>query len=359
MKREMESDDEKSKRTLSDKFLIKRLLKYLFIHKKLIWIALLTMIIQTVFFALGPYMIKIILDNFITQGRRSEFLIVGSLYLVLVILRIIPMYVQRWVLLMVGEKAIHNLRRDTYEKLQDISMEYFDKTPAGDSIARMTSDIASIQPILSGEFLMAFSSLFMLIGGLIVCFSISFPLTLVTLSVFPVIIIFAIFQRRLVRNKWDDYRNFNAKYIASMAESISGARVSQSFARSEYDRKDFDKINEEYYQKGLSAFRWSSIFGPFYETYTKLTIVLVLFVGGSMTLQTQGAVTVGSLVLFILYINQFLDQFLDLLAMLSTYTGFAFIHYHYFLHMHLFSGNINRATSNQVYKFITLHFLFY
>ncbi|MBA7533492.1 hypothetical protein ES705_25732 [subsurface metagenome] len=281
MKPEMRSDKEKPKRTFSDKFLIKRLLKYLFIHKKLMLIALLTMIIQTVFFALGPYLIKVILDNYIVQNRRLEFLGIWFLYLMMIILSFFPMYIRRWVLLIAGEKTIYSLRRDTYEKLQDNSMDYFDKTPAGDSLARMTSDIASIQPILSGEFLMAFSSLFMLIGGLIVCFSISFPLTLVTLSVFPVIIIFAIFQRRLVRNKWDDYRNFNAKYIASMAESISGARVSQSFARSEYDRKDFDKINEEYYQKGLSAFRWSSIVNPFYQTYTKLTIVLVLLIGGS------------------------------------------------------------------------------
>lgn len=307
MKPEMRSDEEKLKRTFSDKILIKRLLKYLFIHKKLMLIALSTMIIQTVFFALGPYLIKVILDNYIDKNRRFEFLGIWFLYLMIIILGFFPMYIRRWVLLIAGEKTIYNLRRATYVKLQDNSMDYFDKTPAGDSIARMTSDIASIQPILSGEFLMAFSSLFMLIGGLIVCFSISLPLTLITLSVFPVVIIFAIFQRRLVRNKWDDYRDFNAKYIASMAESISGARVSQSFARSEYDREDFDKINEEYFQIGLSAFRWSSIFNPFYQTYTKLTIVLVLLIGGSLTLQTQGVVTVGSLVLFILYLNQFLD----------------------------------------------------
>ncbi|MHA2125108.1 MAG: ABC transporter ATP-binding protein [Promethearchaeota archaeon] len=321
MKRKMGSDDETSKRTIPDKILIKKMLKYLFVHKKLMMIALLMMIIQTVFFALGPYMIKIILDNYITQGRRTEFLIFGFLYLVFVILRVIPWYVQRWLLLMVGEKAIHNIRRDTYEKLQDISMEYFDKTPAGDSLARMTSDIASIQPILSGEFLMAFSSLFMVVGGLIVCFSISLPLTLLTLSLFPVIITFAIFQRRFVRKKWDEYREFNAKYISSMAEQISGARVSQSFARYEHNRLDFDKLNEEYYQKGLTAFRWSSIFGPFYETYTKLTIVLVLFVGGTMTLETQGAVTVGSLVLFILYLNSFLEPLMiiaGLYALIQT-----------------------------------------
>ncbi len=312
MKRKMESDDEKSKRTIPDKILIKHLLKNLFINKKLMLIAILMMITQTVFFALGPYLIKIILDNYIAQKRRLEFLGIWFLYLIVVVLRFIPMYFQRWVLLIVGEKTIYSLRKKTYEKLQDNSMEYFDKTPVGDSLARMTSDIDSIQPLLSGEFLMAFSSLFMVIGGLIVCFLISLPLTLITLSVFPVIITFAIFQRRFVRKKWEAYRGFNAKYISSIAETISGARVSQSFARSEHNRADFDKLNEEYYQKGLSAFRSSSLFNPFYQAYTKLTIVLVLFVGGSMTLQTQGAVTVGILVLFILYLNQFLEPLLIL-----------------------------------------------
>lgn len=307
MKPEMASDEEKPKRTISDKILIKRILKYLFFHKKLMFIAILMMILQTAFFALGPYLVKVMLDNYIIQDRRIEFLWIWFLYFMVIVLNFIPMYIRRRVLFIAGEHTIYRLRRDTYVKLQDNSMDYFDKTPAGDSIARMTSDIASIQPLLSGEFLMAFSSLFLLIGGLIVCFLISIPLTLVTLSLFPVIIIFAIFQRRLVRNKWDDYREFNAKYIASIAESISGARVSQSFARSEHDRTDFDKINEEYYQKGLSAFHWSAIFNPFYQTYTKLTIVLVLLVGGSMTLQTKGVMTVGNLVLFILYLNQFLE----------------------------------------------------
>lgn len=276
------------------------------------FIALLIMIIQMVFFALGPYLIKVILDNFITQDKKLEFFGIVFLYLAVIFLRFNPMYFLVWLLLVVGEKTIYNIRRDTYVKLQDNSMDYFDKTPAGDSLARMTSDVASIQPLLSGEFLMAFSSLFMVIGGLFVCFSISLPLTILTLSLFPVIIIFAFFQRRFVRPKWDDYRNFNAKYIASMAEHISGARVSQSFARSEHNRAEFDKLNEEYYQKGIKAFRWSSLFGPFYETYTKLTMALVLLIGGSMTLQSQGSVTVGTLVLFILYLNQFLEPLMIL-----------------------------------------------
>ncbi len=98
----MESDEENSRRTISDKILIKQMLKYLFVHKKLMLIALLMMIIQTIFFALGPYMIKIILDNYVGEKRRSEFLIIGILYLVVVILRIIPMYVQRWILFSAG-----------------------------------------------------------------------------------------------------------------------------------------------------------------------------------------------------------------------------------------------------------------
>jgi ATP-binding cassette subfamily B protein len=317
MKLEMESDEEKPKRTISDKILIKRMLRYLFFHKKLMLIAILMMIIQTVFFALGPYFVKVMLDNYIIQNRILEFLWIWFLYFIVIVINFIPLYIRRRVLFIAGEHTIYRLRRDTYVKLQDNSMDYFDKTPVGDSIARMTSDIASVQPILSGEFLMAFSSLFMLIGGLFVCFLISLPLTLVTMSIFPVIIVFAIFQRRFVRNKFDDYRNFNAKYITSIAESISGARVSQSFARAEHDRSDFDKINEEYYKKGLSAFHWSAIFNPFYQTYMKLTVVIVLLVGGSLTLKTQGVLTVGSLVLFILYLNQFIDPLLIITGIYS------------------------------------------
>jgi len=308
----MRSKEKKSKRILSDIFLIKRLGKYLLTHKKLMLIALVMIIAQTTFFALGPYLVMRILDNYLIQDKKLEFLGVVFLYLFFVFLRFIPMYILIWVLLIAGEKTMYNIRRDTYEKLQDNSMDYFDKTPAGDSLARMTSDIDSIQPILSGEVFMALSSLFMVIGGLVVCLSISFTLTLLTLSLFPVILIFSFFQRQFVRKKWDDYRAFNAKYIASMAETISGARVSQSFARSEFNRADFDELNEEYYQKGLSAFRWSSILNPFYETYTKLTIVLVLFIGATMTLKSQGGITVGSLVLFILYLNRFLEPIMIL-----------------------------------------------
>ena len=99
----MESDDEKSKRTIPDKILIKHLLKNLFINKKLMLIAILMMITQTVFFALGPYLIKIILDNYVAQKSRLEFLGIWFLYLIVVVLRFIPMYFQRWVLLIVGE----------------------------------------------------------------------------------------------------------------------------------------------------------------------------------------------------------------------------------------------------------------
>jgi ATP-binding cassette subfamily B protein len=284
-------------------------------------IALLMMIVQMVIFALGPYLIKIILDNFITQDKKNEFISIALLYPVVVFLRFIPMYVQIRLLLIVGEKTVYSLRRDTYEKLQENSMKYFDNTPVGESLARMTSDVDSIRPILSGEVLMAFSSLFMVVGGLFICFSISLLLTLLTFTLFPVIIIFGIIQRRFVRKKWIDFRKFNAKYIALMAENISGARVSQSFARLEHNRADFDKVNEEFYQKGLSAFRSSSLMTPFYGTYTRITFILVLFVGGILTLQSHGGVTVGSLVLFLLYINQFLEPVMvltGLYALLQT-----------------------------------------
>jgi len=308
----MSSDKKKSKRTLSDIFLIKRLSKYLLTHKKLMLIALAMIITQTIFFALGPYLVMKILDNYVIQDKEIEFLGIWILYLAVTFLRYIPMYILLWVLLVAGEKTMYTLRKDTYEKLQDNSMDYFDKTPAGDSLARMTSDIDSIQPILSGEVLMALSSIFMVIGGLVVCLTISLTLTLVTLSLFPVIIIFALFQRQFVRKKWDAYREFNSKYIASMAENISGARVSQSFARSEFNRADFDEINEEFYQKGISAFRWSSLLNPFYETYAKVTIILVLLIGGTLTLKNPDDLSVGSLVLFILYLNQFVDPLMIL-----------------------------------------------
>ena len=158
-------------RTLKDRYLMKRLAKY-FVQsrKELVFVLFLMLIIMAIEIFL-PLMISIMLDDAIAAGDRQLLVILAISIFMTMMLFITIHYIGRWIFAIIGEKAIYNLRGDVFEKVQDHSQDYFDRTPTGETVSRMTNDLNNMQPILDGGVLFAFISLFQMIGYLVVMFS--------------------------------------------------------------------------------------------------------------------------------------------------------------------------------------------
>ncbi|MFX0091421.1 MAG: ABC transporter transmembrane domain-containing protein, partial [Candidatus Hodarchaeota archaeon] len=195
----MTLSDEQEKRTISDKHLIRRLLPYLFRKKSLLFLAFLFILVGSILDVTIPYLVKIVIDDYIELDIRDGILLIGGLYLVLIVFNGFTIYLRVWFLAWIGQDAIFNLRKDTFDKLQELGMKHFDDVPVGDNIARLISDLDRMQALLSGQVLFAISSLLMIVGMLYVMLSLSLTLTLITLSTVPLVLINVFISRKITR----------------------------------------------------------------------------------------------------------------------------------------------------------------
>ncbi|MFX0062679.1 MAG: ABC transporter ATP-binding protein [Candidatus Hermodarchaeota archaeon] len=302
------SSDEKNKkeRVFSDRELIKKLLPYLFQNKFLLTGGFLGIITGAIFDVTGPYLIKLIIDEYIPQSDRNGVFFFGFLFLGLIILNGVTIFLRIWLLSIVGENAVYQLRHDTFAKIQDLGMDYFDETPTGEIMARLTSDLDNMDQLLSGQVLFAISSLAMIAGMMLVMLSISLFLTVILLSTIPLIFTVAYLRRRIERPKWKKWREAYGNLTGFMQENIAGARISLSFARQEVNQKDFEKHSQAFTDTHMNAITFSGILWPLLTIFSTLATVLILYFGGIMILNKEAGLTAGVLVLFLLYQAQFI-----------------------------------------------------
>ncbi|MFX0114831.1 MAG: ABC transporter ATP-binding protein [Candidatus Hodarchaeota archaeon] len=312
-------------RTLSDRYLLKRIFPYVFQNKKLLFLGLLGIVIGSVLDVAGPYFVKIMIDDFVLQEKENGIILVGFLYLNVFFLNGITTYLRFWLLSIVGQNAIYQLRHDTFEKLQDFGMDYYDETPLGETLARLTSDLDNMDDLLSGQVLFAISSLGMIFAMVAVMLSVSPILTLIQLSTVILLIIVVYLRRRIERPRWSKFRETYGNLSAFMAENIAGARISLSFAREDFNRKEFEKHSQAFTDTHMQAMKVSAILWPFIYIFGALGTTLILLVGGSMIIHgNSDKLTAGTLVLFMAYQTQFIRPVMTLTNLYGTVqTSFA------------------------------------
>ncbi|MHA2295662.1 MAG: ABC transporter ATP-binding protein [Candidatus Hodarchaeales archaeon] len=303
-----ENKDRKSKRTMTDKYLIRRMLPYLFVRKDLISFAFLMIVLSSIIDLAAPYVVSLIIDQYVLIKQKNGLIIIGILYFGLLALSNVTIFFRVWILGMVGQSAIYKMRRDTYEHVQELSMDYFDDVPLGDTMSRLTSDLDQIENILSGTVLTAFSSLLTVAGMFLVLFYFSPLLTVITMLTVPLVIITALLRRKIERPRWLNWRKVRAKNTAVMAEHISGARISLSFAREESNIQEYERVNRDFYESTLRAIRATVILAPVSNTFLAIGSVLVILFGSIiiLTQQVTTGLTIGTLFLFITYQGMFL-----------------------------------------------------
>ncbi|MFX0209086.1 MAG: ABC transporter ATP-binding protein, partial [Candidatus Hodarchaeota archaeon] len=237
---------------------------------------------------------------------RQGILLIGLLYVGIIFVNGFTIFARIWILSIVGQNAICQLRHDSFEKIQNLGMDYFDDTPLGETMARLTSDLDNMDDLLSGQVLFAISSLAMVIGMILVMLSISPILSIILLSTIPLIIIVAYLRRRLERPKWKEWRKVYGDLTAFMAENIAGARISLSFARQEINQKEFEKHNKAFVDAHMNGIKYAGILWPLISVFSALGTVLILYFGAMMILENKAGITAGVLVLFMTYQAQFI-----------------------------------------------------
>lgn len=299
-----------------DTYLIRRLYFFLAPYKWLLLLALFLTLAAAFLGPLRPYLTQVAVDDYIARGDavglgKIMLLFMGVLLLETAIL-IGNTYLMRWV----GQGALFRLREALFTKIQSLHVQFFDKNPIGRLITRTTSDIEALSDLLSSGVVNIIGDLFRIIFIIAFMFSMSWELSLVSLSVLPILIYATFWFKARVRVAFLNVRDQIARLHSFIQEHIGGMSIVQLFGREKKEAEKFERINREHADAHIKTIFYFAIFWPAVEVIASLAMALVIWYGGAQAL--AGQVTFGVLLAFIQYVRQFFMPIRDLSEKFNT-----------------------------------------
>jgi ABC-type multidrug transport system fused ATPase/permease subunit len=293
-----------------------RLLAYLRPYARQMLLACLAMLAVTALTLLTPYLLKVAVDQYITQGDRNGLtriiLWMGAAFVGLYIATAGQQYLLSWV----GQRVLANLRSDLFRHLQRLSLSYHDTHIVGVTVSRVINDVATINELLSQGLVTLVGDLLVLTGIIIIMLSMSPRLALLTFLVLPLMVLVTIWFSRRARTAYRETRTRVAKVVGDLAEGIAGVRVIQAFGQENSTQERFNQVNEANRDANINAMSLSFIFLPAIEFLGVLATVIVLWFGGRAV--AGGQVTLGVLVAFLSYVTRFFQPVQELSRLYTT-----------------------------------------
>ncbi|HOK03639.1 MAG TPA: ABC transporter ATP-binding protein [Victivallales bacterium] len=283
---------------------------------------LLVMILSTAFGLLTPYMSKVFIDVIFKKdpvtGNFTNSLWLGPAALTLLFAYAMQMFlsgIQERLSGSLGFRTVADVRQKLYDKLQELSLAFFDKHQTGALLSRVNQDTQEMQRLLVDFIPVSIESLFMFIGIGIFLFILSWELTIFILI--PIVCI-VFFVKTIIPKMWIFFHRFfhrRSKLSAVVADSISGIRVVKAFGQESYETKKFKKYSLEYRDSGIELVKKWSLFHPLFHLLIMSGMVIVWYVGGKLVF--SGKMTLGSVVAYSGYLMMFYRPIFMLVRMLD------------------------------------------
>ena len=293
-----------------DSRLMKRLLSYIKPYKKYVIFAIFLNIIVAALGPLRPYLTKIAIDKYIANKDIHGLLIISLLLLGSLLMQAIIQYLLTYYTQYLGQKTIYDLRTQIFQHTQKLALKFFDKTPIGRIVTRATNDVEALSDLFSSGIVMVFSDVFIIVWILVFMFLMDVKLSLVTLSVLPVLIYGTFLFRKKVRESYRDVRLHLARLNSYMQEHVTGMNVVQIFNKEKDELKHFSNINNDYREANIRSIFYYAIFYPTVELLSSIALGLIIWYGGGEILRSS--LTIGVLFAFIQFTEMFFRPIRDL-----------------------------------------------
>lgn len=248
-----------------------------------------------------PKLLQTMVDDYVFQGDISGMTILASaivaVLLVEVVLRYFFLYYADWL----GQVIIRDLRVRVFNHVAKLNLSYFDKTPIGQSTTRTINDIEAINTVFSEGSITILADLLTLLAVMGMMFYTSWKLTLVVLTVFPLLVWGSYRFKESVRKSYEKVRNHISTMNSFLQERITGMRMVQIFNAEEQEAEKFRQINRDYTSANLRSILAYAIFFPVVDIISALSLGLMVWYGARGVLSEE--VTIGTMVAFPLYIT--------------------------------------------------------
>lgn len=297
-----------------------RLLSYTKPHIKTIILAFSLLLIATIGDILGPILVKIFIDDYL-RPRDLAFeplFALGAAYLGIQIVNVIVSYIQLLKFQEIALKIIQAMRVDVFSKVQSLGLRYFDKTPAGSIVSRVTNDTEAIKEMFVTVLVTFIQSGFLMGGILVAMFVLNVKLALFCTLILPVLFLIIRKYRQLSSKFYHDMRERLSQLNAKLSESLQGMGIIQVFRQEKRLRKEFEDINEKHFIAGMRNIRVDGLLlRPAIDLVYIGALILVLSFFGITSFNSP--IEIGVLYAFINYLDRFFEPVNNLMQRLSLY----------------------------------------
>ena len=289
---------EKVKGKIFDLILYKKLLRFVKPYNTTFYGVMISAIVISLLSTLTPYLLKIVVDDYILLKNFQGMQMILAAMLGVLFLEVSFMFLFAYYANWLGQKVIKDMRVEVFEKIIKFKMSFFDKNAVGRLVTRTVNDIETIASIFSQGLFMIIADVLKMFTVLIVMLIISWELTLVVISIFPILIYATRVFQKSMKSAFEIVRKEVANLNSFVQERISGIKIVQIFNRENIEIENFNQINIRHKDAWLKTVWINSIFFPIAEISTSICIGLLVWYGGFKNLNS-GAISLGTLFLFI------------------------------------------------------------
>jgi ATP-binding cassette, subfamily B, multidrug efflux pump len=293
---------------------MRRLMGYLAPYKGTVALSVVCLLVHAVLQVVGPLLTKVAVDRYLAPTGVSSIPLlnrylpteamaglafISLLYLISIVGSLLVEFAEQYLMNWTGQRAMFDLRRQLMEQLQHLDVSYFDRTPVGRLVTRVTTDVDVLNDLFASGLvtILADAAVLLLIVGTM--FKLSIALTLLLLAVMPLVVVVTALFRRAVQSSNRRIRVAVARINSFLQEHVAGIVVLQLFNHEEQSRREFDTVNRDHmlaYKGAINAYGW---FYPAVEFLSMLGLASLLSYGGFQV--REGALSLGVMVAFFQY----------------------------------------------------------
>ncbi|HKK94673.1 MAG TPA: ABC transporter ATP-binding protein [Longimicrobiales bacterium] len=293
-----------------DGALMRRLLAYVRPYKWQVALAVLLLVVASGLAAVGPWLTQRAIDDAIPNGDRDLLGLLTLAYLGAAAGAFVFQYAQGLLTTWLGQSVMYDLRREIFAKLQKLDLKFYDRTPVGRLMTRITSDVETLNELLSSGLVTVFGDVFTLFFIFGFMITMDWQLSLVTFSVLPFVAWAVFVFRSRIRDAYRDIRKRVSALNSFLHERFTGMRIVQLFNREPAEQARHAELDDNYLQAHLRSITYYALFFPVIEVFTATALALVIWSGGARVL--EGTLTVGVIAAFLQYARRFFRPIQDL-----------------------------------------------
>lgn len=293
-----------------------RLITYMKPYANWVIFALFLVLCLTGFDLYRPMLVGDAIDTFGADGDYDIIIDTAIKYAVVLALSVIFNIAQTWILQKAGQNIILEIRKDLYRHIQSLGSRYFDITPVGKLVTRVTNDVEALNEMYSGILVQLFRNIVKIAGLAGVMIALDVKLAAVSFVLMPVVIGLTVLCQRIARNIYRLYRTRLTDLNTFLSEHLSGMKIIQIFGRQERKFEEFHDKNTKLYRAFYREMLMYAVFRPLIYILSILSLMIVLWFGSKNVFDS--AISIGTLYIFSNYIRSFFDPIQELAEQFST-----------------------------------------